>query len=48
MLDGKIRKCLFFYNKIFENNSVNYDLSRKRPQWKKSMGIKTTVYSKTA
>ena len=24
------------------------DCNGKRPQWKKSMGIKTTVYSKTA
>jgi hypothetical protein len=24
------------------------DRNGKRPQWKKAMGIKTTVYSKTA
>ena len=25
-LEGKITECLFFYGKIFENNSVPYDL----------------------
>jgi hypothetical protein len=29
MLEGKIRKCLFFYVKIFQNNSV---ISCREPQ----------------
>ena len=36
------------YSEIIKTVYPQKDHNGKRPQWKKSMGIKTTVYSKTA
>ena len=37
-----------FFKKAAKMVYPQKDRNGKRPQWKKSMGIKTTVYSKTA
>ena len=43
----KIQYSWMIFQKLLDQNPQK-DRNGKRPQWKKSMGIKTTVYSKTA